>query len=70
MHGAPPDLDDDAQHCPSTSGGVCTWEGKVVFPPCPAPQPQLFVGKVLPKHVKRYVLEARTILQNNPFEGI
>ena len=32
--------------------------------------PLLFMGKVLPKHVKRHVLEARTILQHNPFEGI
>jgi len=28
--------------------------------------PLLFMGKVLPKHVKRHVLETRTILQNNP----
>jgi len=32
--------------------------------------PMLFMGKVLPKHVKRHVSEACTILQNNPFEGI
>jgi len=32
--------------------------------------PLLFMGKVLSKHVKHHVLEAHTILQNNPFEGI
>jgi hypothetical protein len=32
--------------------------------------PLLFMGKVLPKNVKRHVSEARTTLQNNPFEGI
>ena len=32
--------------------------------------PLLFMGKVLYKHVKRHVSEPRTILQNNPFEGI
>ena len=32
--------------------------------------PLLFMGKVLPKHVKRHVLDTRTILQNNPFQGI
>ena len=32
--------------------------------------PLLFMGKVLSKHVKCHVLEAHTILQNNPFNGI